>query len=319
MRNIEETVTALKSGAAAHRALLKSIYGFNGDEHIIFMNGGLGNQMFQYFFYKWLSREIKAPVIVDDTYFFVEKKHNGLELENIFGFKLVKLSDVLPKDVFSDMLERRAAGEAVPEQLYQAGYPISVIGEFNAPEFSGAITWQPGFYPVCARNKGMLYYHMYNLDARYLKILAENGDFSGKIFPDGLDEKNLNYAKAIKSTESVALHIRRGDFVTLGWAMDIAAYNQAISVMNNHVQNPVYFIFSDDLDYCREHLAELGLENNETVFVEGNVAPNNYRDLQLMIMCKHRIVNNSSFCYLAALLREGDGLVLNMNPSREVI
>jgi len=320
MENIEQTITEFREYTQTHRSLLKNVYGFNGNEHIIYMNGGLGNQMFQFFFYTWLKNRVNAPVIIDDTYFFVENVHNGLEIENLFGYKLVKLSEILPKPVFSDVLKRRMANEAVAEQLYKVGYPISLICEYdNAPKFSGAVSWLSGYSLYNVKNRGMLYYHMYNLNGHYLRDLQKNGEFPINPFPGELNEANTKYAEQMRLTESVALHVRRGDFVTLGWAIEDTTYNQAVKMMNQEVADPVYFIFSDDLDYCKGHLPEFGLENNEVVFVEGNVAPNNYRDLQLMTMCKHRIVNNSSFCYLAALLRERDGRILNMYPSRKVI
>ncbi|MBR3721815.1 MAG: alpha-1,2-fucosyltransferase [Selenomonadaceae bacterium] len=319
MENIEQTIKEFREYTETQRMLLKNVYGFNGNEHIIYMNGGLGNQMFQFFFYQWLSCMIDEPVIVDDTYFFVEKKHNGLEIEKLFGCKMVKLSEALPESVFAEMLNRRAAGEAVAEQLYKAGYPISVIGESNAPTFSGPISWIQGYHPGHMRNKGMIYYHMYNIDGNYLRDLQKIGLFPANPFSKELNGANAEYAKKIKSTESVALHIRRGDFVALGWATEDSVYKSAVKMMNEKLNNPLYFIFSDDLNYCKEHLKEFGLSKNKVVFVEGNVAPNNYLDLQLMAMCKHRIVSNSSFCYLAALLRENEGLILNMNPSRKVI
>ena len=320
MENIEQSIAEFRDYTDTYRKLLKNIYGFNGNEHIIYMNGGLGNQMFQFFFYHWLKSKINEPVIVDDTYFFVENIHNGLELERIFGYKMVKLSEVLPKDVFADVLKRRAAGEAVAEQLFKAGYPISLIAEYdNIPKFSGAISYFPGYNPDSKKNKGMLYYHMYNLNGHYLRELQKEGNFPKNPFPEGLDEENEKYAKKMRETESVALHVRRGDFVKLGWAFENSTYKKAVDMMNEKLENPVYFIFSDDLNYCMNHLNEMGLDNNEVVFVEGNVAPNNYKDLQLMTMCKHRIVSNSSFSYLAAMLREYDGLILNMKSERKVI
>ena len=42
-----------------------------------------------------------------------------------------------------------------------------------------------------------------------------------------------------------------------------------------------------------------------TVYVEGNTKGSNFRDLQLMSMCRGLLMSNSAFCYLAALLNEG--------------
>ena len=153
----------------------------------------------------------------------------------------------------------------------------------------------------------------------YYKDLRTTGCIAENIFPPLKGEKNEEYAREMRGTESVALHIRRGDFVRLGWAYSLDVWALAVKAMDERVKNPVYFLFSDDLPFCREHIEELGLLNHEVVFVEGNKKPNNYIDMQLMTICKHRIVPNSSFSFCAALLRENrEGVILNLNSGREI-
>ena len=302
--------------AGLSRKLAKNIYGFNGDERITYLNGGLGNQLCQYFFYRFLECTGKAPVIADDTFFYHKNEHNGLEIEKLFGYRMKKLSDYLPGPVFIDMVNRKVNGESVPEQIYQAGYSISVIGEANAPEFSGPISWMMSYFPAAAKNTGLTYYHVYAILGDYFLDLAKANAINPHPFPPLKGEQNEKYAGEIKSTESVALHIRKGDFIKMGWDAPPEVYKNAVEAVSKSVNNPTFFVFSDDLKYCKEHIEELGLMGRNAIFVEGNERPNNYIDMQLMTMCKHRIMNNSSFCLCAALFREDrEGLILNLNPT----
>lgn len=61
-----------------------------------------------------------------------------------------------------------------------------------------------------------------------------------------------------------------------------------------------------------EHYKELGFHLFENIiYIEENTNGENYRDLQLMSMCKAMILSNSAFCYLAALLNTRKEHILN--------
>ena len=71
-------------------------------------------------------------------------------------------------------------------------------------------------------------------------------------------------------------------------------------------------MFSDDIEWCKTHVQELGLDQFKAVtYVEGNVNGKNYVDMQLMSMCKGMVMSNSAFCYLAALLNKELRYVFN--------
>ena len=62
----------------------------------------------------------------------------------------------------------------------------------------------------------------------------------------------------------------------------------------------------------------MGFSSEDNIlFIEGNEDENlNYRDMQLMKECKHLIISNSSFSYLAALLNKRSGIKLNPTNRR---
>ena len=58
------------------------------------INGGLGNQVFQYIFMRFAERYSPGEVwYLDDSAFFLGRQHNGYELEKVFGIKANLLSD----------------------------------------------------------------------------------------------------------------------------------------------------------------------------------------------------------------------------------
>ena len=147
-------------------------------------------------------------------------------------------------------------------------------------------------------------------------------------FPPIEDSKNKEYLKEILGRPSVFMHVRRGDYVTIGSALDssfflntVNEFNEKIKItpeVENDIKKWTIFVFSDDISWCRENWKELGLDQfGEVVFVEGNMEGKNYIDMQLMSHCEAILMSNSAFSYLAALLNTRKKLVIN-NTIREV-
>ena len=75
-------------------------------------------------------------------------------------------------------------------------------------------------------------------------------------------------------------------------------------------------IFSDDLDWCREHIGGK-IDDLEVVYVDWNKGVDSFRDMQLMTLCKHNIIANSSFSWWGAWLGQQKGKVV-IAPSKWV-
>lgn len=291
-----------------------------------FLNGGLANQAFQYIFARYYELSHPGEVMyLDDSYFALNTVHNGYELERVFGIKPHMLSECFDKDVWEFILEEKKAGKSVPWILCENGiemYMISEVGEghkqFNP--FEGKVFSIPcnEYFPEILDNQGDIYYHGYWINkkwfARYRELFLQ--EFS---FPKLTDAVNIARMEKIKSTQSVSVHIRRGDYVTLGWAYDADYYKQLITAyIEQYGRQWEVFVFSDDIAWCRENQEALGLNLFAGVnFVEGNVQGRNYIDMQLMSCCKGMIMSNSAFCYLAVLLNTERKACLN-TTAREV-
>lgn len=280
---------------------------------IQYLNGGLANQVFQYIFTRFaeLYNPSEEPWFIDDSFFFINNVHNGYELEEVFGIKANLLSRNFDPDVWQEFINNKKEGISIAQSFKKLGFPVEMVAENSGIEqhnpFDGKIySIVPNeFHPEVTRLPGeVVYYHGYWINTKWFRTYADILEQELQ-FPVIEDARNLGYAEHISTSLSVAVHIRRGDYVTLGWALNHNYYKESIEHLIKDNPDAVLFIFSDELKSCRENFENLGLNlAKETVFVEGNIKKESYRDLQLMSMCKGMIMSNSAFCYLAALLNK---------------
>jgi len=120
--------------------------------------------------------------------------------------------------------------------------------------------------------------------------------------------KNHDIASQIKSTQSVSIHVRRTDKVNnpAHFATDLGYIQRAMSFFCEKLENPVFYVFSDDIMWCKENI-----QKNNSVFVDWNDDAHAYEDLRLMSLCNHNIIAESSFSWW--------GAYLNINPNKIVI
>lgn len=118
------------------------------------------------------------------------------------------------------------------------------------------------------------------------------------------DKVNQEIAEQIRSGPAVSIHVRRGDYVSnsttqqFHGSCSIDYYNRAISLIEEKIDDPSFFIFSDDLPWAKENLDIPG----EKTFVAHNGPEKEYCDLWLMSLCRHHIIANSSFSWWGAWL-----------------
>ena len=157
-----------------------------------------------------------------------------------------------------------------------------------------------------------LYYHGYWINRKWFD--AYRDIFLREFrFPPLSDQKNRDYLTKIRQTQSVSIHVRRGDYVDLNWAMSIADHRILVDKFFQGAPGVwCLFVFSDDISWCRTHSKELGFHQfADVTFIEGNQDGSNYIDLFLMSQCQAMILSRSAFCYLAALLNKEMRYVLN--------
>lgn len=293
---------------------------------IQFLNGGLANQSFQYIFAKYYELSHPGEVMyMDDSYFAVNTVHNGYELEKVFGIRPHMLSGCFDDTVWGFILEEKRRGKSIPQIFCENQIEIHMLSEVGEDHkhfnpFDGQVFAVPcnQYLPDILDLPGNLYYHGYWINKKWFARYQENF-LQEFCFPEITDEKNIRYMEQIRSSLSVSVHIRRGDYVRLGFQQDPLIYRYYLKQFVRQVPGEWHlFVFSDDIGWCREHAKELGISYfHEVTYVEGNIEGNNYRDMQLMSMCKAMVVSNSAFCYLAALLNTEKQYVFN-STDREI-
>lgn len=140
------------------------------------------------------------------------------------------------------------------------------------------------------------------------KYFIENQNEIRKLytFKNPLLELSHELAIKIVNTESIAIHVRRGDYVSspvYSMVMEnltFKYYEQAIEIMKSKVDNPTFFVFSDDLDWCKKEFKSV---NTSLIFVEDEHSGNHAANyLQLISLCKHFIISNSTYAWWGAYL-----------------
>ena len=279
---------------------------------IVFFNGGLANQVFQYIFYRY--GQIHKPDeewVLDDSAFFLKKIHNGYELENVFSLHPNLLSNNFDPDVWDYMIQlKKTQNKSIPQILLDNGTEIKMVvenpnwAEWNP--FNGVLlaTDTDKVVPAITEFPDSIYYHGYWIASGWFRLVEkEIREELG--FSEITEPSNLEYMDMIQNSVSCSIHIRRGDYVRLGITAPEEYYLKYINDVMVAKPDITLFVFSDDIDYCRLHMHELGLDlPKKTVFIEGNSGEKAFRDLQLMSCCENMINANSAFCFLAALLNK---------------
>lgn len=293
---------------------------------IQFLNGGLANQSFQYIFAKYYELSHPGQIMyLDDSYFSVDSVHNGYELEKVFGIKPHMLSECFDKTVWKFIINERKNGKSIPQIFSENQIPIQMLSEVAAYHefnpFDGEVHIIPCelYCPDILNLPGNFYYHGYWLNKNWFEKYKDIFLMEFR-FPEITDKKNSLYLNEIRSSNSVSIHVRRKDYVTLEWAWDFDKYQTLTSAFTLKRPGKYHlFVFSDDIEWCKIHCRELGFDKfQEITYIEGNIHGLNYIDMQLMSECKKMIMSSSAFCYLAALLNTKKDYVLNVT-GREII
>ena len=263
--------------------------------------GGIGNQMFQYAAGRALSLSTHQTYSLDLNDFTDYQLHNGFELERVFNIEKVVKST---SSNIQELLGWRANSFAKkvlrrPQFASLRGKSFIVEPYFN-------------YWPAFFKLDHDCYLYGYWQSEQYFKDFADiiRQDFAFKI---PLDERNKKVVLEMTNTQSVSLHVRRGDYVNdpknsnIMHICSLEYYRQAINHIVNRIEQPVFYIFSDDIVWVKEHLSI----EFPCVYIDHNSGSESYRDMQLMSLCKHHVIANSSFSWWGAWL--------NANPEKTVI
>lgn len=131
---------------------------------------------------------------------------------------------------------------------------------------------------------------------------------------ESLSPESKAVEERILASNSVSLHIRRGDVVTnpeyRSWYEGLVTeqyYRNAIAYFTQKLKNPHFFVFSDEIEWAKKNFTIPG----EVTYVDHNGPEAGYEDLHLMSRCKHNLTTGfSSFSWWAAYLNKNPGKIV---------
>tara|TARA_B100000989_G_scaffold298903_1_gene290892 strand:+ start:5752 stop:6612 length:861 start_codon:yes stop_codon:yes gene_type:complete len=262
---------------------------------IIRFIGGLGNQMFQYLLYDQL-KSININVKADINDFKSYKLHNGFELEKVFEINLDKASNKEIKNLKDSSLQ------------FLSRFRRKLLGKKKSHVYQNQMSLE------LIKKQRNLYLDGYWQSKKYINSSLSNPNkkFKFRLNPSKVNKDLIN---EINEFNSISIHVRRGDYLKLSDTFSkctIGYYQTAISHMETNLKNCVFYIFSNDILWCKEKLI---FNKSKFRFISHNSGINSYEDMRLMKMCKHNIIANSSFSWWAAVLNDNSKKVV-ISPKR---
>jgi hypothetical protein len=271
---------------------------------IVRLNGGLGNQLFQYAAGRRLSIFHRTPIKLDVRTF----DYHKLRHYSLAAFR-IKEACATP----SEIAEARGNSPEKP-----ASSILQLMRRFKKRRRWSVVreAYLGPYNPGILNTNRDVYLDGYWQSEKYFKDVEDviRSEFTVQ---NESSPENESIASQILNTDSVSIHVRRADYVldpatheTHG-VCGLEYYQECIHLINERVAHPYFFVFSDDLDWCRENLRF----DHSIIFVTHQCAVGEHEDLRLMSLCKHNIIANSSFSWWGAWLNTNKEKIV-MSPRR---
>jgi hypothetical protein len=260
------------------------------------LKGGLGNQLFQYAIGRALSIRLKVPLRLDLSW-----------------FKEVQAMDGNVATIRAYALEPYDLNVSTDSSNRQTSKIVRLISKFNsrASKFVSSYLALDGIYyergfrfdPGIKELKPPIWLDGYWQSYQYFDAIAEilRNDLGR---PQGLSSSTQAFISRIKLTDSIAMHIRRGDYVSnknasaMHGLCSLEYYKQGLEAVAAGLDNPHCFIFSDEPGWARNHLKF----SMPATVVDINGPEAAHEDLWLMSACDRFVIANSSLSWWAAWL-----------------
>lgn len=275
---------------------------------IINLMGGLGNQMFQYAAARQLALLHNTTLKIDASNFW----KLTLNREHDFQLNHFKISAQQASD---QEIERyrpaRSRFGKICERIVRTLTLHKTAGksEWLYEEPAGS-AFKHDFLDLGPDRYLIGYFNSYKYFDSIRDILVEE-----YIPKSGVSAKAQEMIGQIENTQSVGVHIRRGDYVTdpgvqrcIEGIITEKYYRNAVDHIMRSVDAPHFYIFSDDMPWVMNHFTIPA----SVTYVDINPPQRGYEDLCIMSKCRHNIAaGGSTFSWWAAYL--------NRNPDKIVI
>ncbi len=273
------------------------------------ISGGLGNQMFQYAIAKSIAKRKNDTFKLDNS-FYSKQTLRKYEL-NLFYIEeniSTENENILLRGK-EDLMYR------IRKKLnFPINRPSTYINEKKNSFFDKSI------FSI----KNDMYIDGFWQNENYFIDLKDSliKDFTAK---KELSLEGKNQLLKIRNTESVSVHVRRGDYVqdnhtnTIHGICDLNYYINSTIIINEKINNAIFYIFSDDIKWCKENFSFL----KNKVYIDDTKSA--VEDLELMKNCNHNIIANSTFSWWGAWLNTNKNKIVispkiwwNANPKDHI-
>jgi hypothetical protein len=256
------------------------------------LNGGLGNQLFQYAVGRHLAEINKTHLKIDTS---LLSKNND---SSLFNHKYA----LWPFNIKEDFASEEEVNKLTRSNLF-IRYIYRKLGMIGGLKSSTNIVEKQGFKfePEILRLKNNVCLSGYWQTEKYFinieKIIRQELSFN---LPQ--KDRDREIAAHMNTCSSVSIHFRRGYLITdknnVHGVLDYDYYHRCIERLTHVVKNPHFFIFSDDHEWVKKNVRL----TYPTTIIAHNGLDKHYEDLRLMSQCKHHIIANSSFSWWSAWL-----------------
>lgn len=272
------------------------------------IKGGLGNQLFQYAAAYALSRQLNQEMKMDISFF---------PEQSLRSFKLHALK------VDTKSIAEKSEIPAIV-RFFSNRYVHGILKKLNCRTIP---VKQDYIYCVETRSRVNEWFFCRNEKDIFIEGYFQSDEYFKECRKELVRQFRQNYAPeqeyvdvldSINHCTSVAVHVRRGDFLKVQhnsnpnhYLLGAKYYHNAISYVENAIDTPVFFWFSDDIDWVKENFGE----RSNYVFVTMHTKNPDIDELMLMKNCKHIIAANSTFSWWASWLNENEN-AMHICPSK---
>ncbi|MFA6226873.1 MAG: alpha-1,2-fucosyltransferase [Candidatus Paceibacterota bacterium] len=255
------------------------------------IKGGLGNQLFQYAFGRYISINQKDILKLD-----TDSETSGKDTVREFTLNNFNIN----------------AEIATPSEILKVKYPLGIFSKFIRIFKSKILRIHNIGYIPNILNASEKYFDGFWQSYKYLEPI-KNELLKEITLKQTIEAKYSALLTQIRNTNSVSIHIRRGDYVndqrtkSAHFTFGLEYYEKAIQIIKEKIQDPIFFVFSDDIEWAKENIKT----NSTTTFIiKPTIVEKDEEEIILMSLCKHNIIANSSFSWWGAWLNQNPGKIV---------
>ncbi len=258
---------------------------------VVRLMGGLGNQMFQYALGRAISMKKNSNFYLDLTQLINTPRHATPRRYDLDVFNIQ--ADIAPPDILKKAWSwRKSVARIGLHKIFGRGDEFLYVKERT-------IDFDPGILDL----PDNVYLDGYWQSEKYFLTISDTIRKDFVIIPDPTEE-NQKILDKIQGCNSVSIHIRRQDYVTnpvtrrIHYVCDEEYYRKAIERIIKQVEDPNFFVFSDDPAWAQKYV----VPDAPVTYITHNIGKQSYEDLRLISHCHHHIIANSSFSWWGAWL-----------------